>query len=266
MLENEPEFTKEILCLEGHDTCFSPSFFQGIQVIVSIRGTFDCMVNGQTIRAVSGVVLNRNIVHAVLAPDASVLIYYIDCHSPLAAMLQLQLDDQAWLDITQRIEALSISSVYTPGSPDPLAQDASHLAVNVLTMLFPDVGQVALQQDRASKLMRFVDERVQQPLSLTDVAELLSLSVERTRHVFEEQMTMPFSQYVLWMRLRSVIQKSLQEKQPLFRTALDYGFADQSHFNRVFKRTFGTQPRHLLANKGVNRVLLLADQRDQLAA
>lgn len=266
MFDNEPEFANEILCLEVHNTCFSPSFFQGIKLIVSIRGTFDCVLNGQRFCDVSGVLLNRNTDHAVSAPDASLLIYYIDYHSPLSATLHHQLATQNWVDISGQLNALSIAppdSVCSPEGPD---QDASNFATHVLTMLFPGLGQFEMLQDRALKLIRFVNEHVHQSLSLTAVADLLSLSVERARHVFEEQMAMPFTQYVLWMRLRSVIQKSLQEQQPLFRTALEYGFADQSHFNRMFKRTFGTQPRHLLTTKGTNRVLLLSNLTTQAAA
>lgn len=266
MFDNEPEWAKEILCLEVHNMCFSSSFFQGVKLIVSIRGTFDCVVNGQPLRGVSSVLLNRNIDHAVSAPDASLLIYYLDYHNPLSVTLHHQLANQNWADISERINALSIAFPYGTCAPEWPDQDSSDFATTVLTMLFPGLGEVKMLQDRALKLTRFVNEHVHQSLSLTDVADLLSLSVERARHVFEEQMAMPFSQYVLWVRLRLVIQKSLQQQQPLSRTALEYGFTDQSHFNRVFKRTFGTQPRHLLTTKGHNRVLLLSDLPTQAAA
>lgn len=266
MFDHDPEFANEILCLEVHNTCFSPSFFQGIKLIVSIRGTFDCVLNGQRLRGVSGVLLNQNIDHSVSAPDASLLIYYIDSNSPLSAMLHHQLANQDWVDITGRINALSVAPPCSACSPEGPNQDASEFATYVLTTLFPGLENREMIQDRALKLIRFVNEHVHQPLSLTDVADLLSLSVERARHVFEEQMAMPFTQYVLWMRLRSVIQKSLQQQQPLSRTALEYGFTDQSHFSRMFKRTFGTQPRHLLTTKGTNRVLLLSNLTTQATA
>ncbi len=266
MFDHEPEVASEVLCLEVHNTCFSPSFFQGIKLIVSIRGTFDCALNGQRLGNVSGVLLNRNIDHVVSAPDASLLIYYLNCHNPLSVTLHHQLANQNWVDISGRINALSIAPPCSTCSLEGPDQDASDFAANVLTTLFPGLEHREMLQDRALKLIRFVNEHVHQPLSLTDVADLLSLSVERARHVFEEQMAMPFTQYVLWTRLRSVIQKSLQQPQPLSRTALEYGFTDQSHFSRMFKRTFGTQPRHLLTPNGRNRVLLLTARTTQATA
>ena len=266
MFDNEPELANNVLCLDVHNTCFSTSFFQGIKLIVSVRGSFDCVVDDLPLRGVSGVLLNRNIDHTVSTPDASLLIYYINYHNPLSATLHHQLANRNWIDITERIDALPIAPPSGACAPEWPDQTSSHFAANVLTMLFPGLGQLEMLQDRALKLIRFVNEHVHQPLSLTHVADLLSLSVERARHVFEEQMAMSFSQYVLWMRLRLVIEKSLQQRQPLFRTALEYGFTDQSHFNRVFKRTFGTQPRHLLTTKGTNRVLLLSDLPTQAVA
>lgn len=260
------EFSKEIICLNVHNPYFAPSFFQGIKVIVSLKGTFDCAFDGQLLRDLTALVVNRNACHTVTAPDAQLLVYYLDYRTPLAGRLRIQLANQEWLNISERIDTSLRLSWSDPTIRALIRPEDEHVIIRLLESLFPDTGSVVTLSDRTLTCIRFIDEHLQEPISLTQLANLFSLSVERTRHVFEEQMTMSFSQYLLWMRLRAVIEKTLQQQQPLYKAALEYGFTDQSHFCRIFKRTFGLQPRHLLKPNGRNHMALLAaDKKTAIA-
>jgi len=77
---------------------------------------------------------------------------------------------------------------------------------------------------------------------------LIHLSPERARHLFARETGVPFSQYVLWKRVRKVIALVVRDGSTLGEAALAAGFADQAHFNRIFKRMFGISPKTHLKN------------------
>lgn len=73
---------------------------------------------------------------------------------------------------------------------------------------------------------------------LERVASSASLSPERFRHLFAEQLGVPFRRYVLWRRLR-LAAAGLVAGQDVTTSAHEAGFADAAHFARTLKSTFG---------------------------
>ena len=92
---------------------------------------------------------------------------------------------------------------------------------------------------RIAKMIAWVTERLDQPVSLRDVAKVICLSPGRTRHLFVQQTGLPFRTYLLWLRLTRAVElfgggASLTEA-----AAHSAGFADSAHFSRTFRRMFG---------------------------
>lgn len=250
---------KETLCLAATKICFAPNYFSGIKLVVSLSGRFDCDVNGEQLRGLTGLMLNRSIQHTLLATDASLLLYYLDRHNDLEASLHQQLATQSWCDLSARVNTLLLPDWIASTLSAGLDRGLNAIARQVLAALFPTESgpEEGPGDGRSEQLTEFIHEHIQYSINLDQLAALLSLSAERTRHVIEEQLGMSFRQYILWVRLKSVIQTALTQPGSLSRTALDWGFTDQSHFNRRFKRTFGTNPNALLNYRNDNQFLLL---------
>jgi AraC-like DNA-binding protein len=81
-------------------------------------------------------------------------------------------------------------------------------------------------------------------VSLTDVARDLNISPSRLRHLFVEEVGLPFRTYVLWQRLQRVIRGLGTEN--LTHSALEAGFADAAHMTRTFRRMIGMAPSALV--------------------
>ena len=77
-------------------------------------------------------------------------------------------------------------------------------------------------------------------VTLTDTARELNVSPSRLRHLFVEEVGLPFRTYVLWQRLQRVIRGIGTE--PLTQSALAAGFADAAHMTRTFRRMVGFAP------------------------
>ncbi|MFW6133936.1 MAG: helix-turn-helix domain-containing protein, partial [Planctomycetota bacterium] len=101
----------------------------------------------------------------------------------------------------------------------------------------PPASQVitaALQHMR-----RHLDE----PLSRDDVARAAHVSGPHFSRVFHRQTGRTFTQVLSRMRLDRAAWLLARTDKPIAAVALESGFADQSHFTKVFRRRFHETPR-----------------------
>lgn len=76
---------------------------------------------------------------------------------------------------------------------------------------------------------------------LSKLAGDADLSVSRFRHLFKEETGVAFLDYRLWLKVKQAVHH-MAEYPDLALAAYDGGFADQAHFSRVFRRSFGMNP------------------------
>jgi len=95
--------------------------------------------------------------------------------------------------------------------------------------------------------VEFIRQRVDQPVSLREVAKAANLSPERFRHLFVEETGMPLRTYVLWRRLLHVC-TLLMKGETLCTAAHLAGFADSAHLSRTARTMFGLPPSVLQMN------------------
>lgn len=91
---------------------------------------------------------------------------------------------------------------------------------------------------RVEKLIAWVTARLDQAVSLGDVAAVVGLSPGRTRHLFVQQTGLPFRTYLLWLRLVRAVE-IFAGGASLTEAAHGAGFADSAHLSRTFRRMFG---------------------------
>lgn len=98
--------------------------------------------------------------------------------------------------------------------------------------------QVERPDARITKLIPWLTERLDQALTLGDVAARVGLSPGRTRHLFVQQTGLPFRTYLLWLRLERAV-ALFAGGASLTEAAHGAGFADSAHLSRTFRRMFG---------------------------
>ena len=89
--------------------------------------------------------------------------------------------------------------------------------------------------------MEYLRQRVEQAVSLPEVAKVANLSPDRFRHLFVEETGMPLRTYVLWRRLLHVW-TLLGAGETLSSAAHAAGFADSAHLSRTARTMFGLPP------------------------
>lgn len=94
---------------------------------------------------------------------------------------------------------------------------------------------------RVLAAIEYLRQRVDQPVTLAEVAKAANLSAERFRHLFVEETGMPLRTYVLWRRLLHVW-TLLTNGETLSGAAHAAGFADSAHLSRTARTMFGLPP------------------------
>jgi AraC family transcriptional regulator len=123
--------------------------------------------------------------------------------------------------------------------------ERSREAVNsICAQLVQDVSKTAPRapsDPRVLAAVEYLRQRVDQPVSLPEVAKVANLSPDRFRHLFVEETGMPLRTYVLWRRLLHVW-TLLSAGETLSSAAHAAGFADSAHLSRTARTMFGLPP------------------------
>ncbi len=92
---------------------------------------------------------------------------------------------------------------------------------------------------RAREMLR---DNLREPLRLADVASELGTTPVRLARAFRRVFGQSPGDYVRQERIRLACERLADPKATISGIALELGFADQSHFTRVFRRHIGTSP------------------------
>ena len=120
---------------------------------------------------------------------------------------------------------------------DSLAEHAR----GVVAALTQQSEPAAASDERILRAVKYVNEHLQAPLTLNQVAGVAFLSPSRFRHLFMEQTGMGLRQYILWRRFVSVWEHRMNGVS-LSEAAHAAGFADSAHLTRTSRRMFGVPP------------------------
>jgi AraC family transcriptional regulator len=89
---------------------------------------------------------------------------------------------------------------------------------------------------------RHIDEALASTIRTDDCATAARLSTSHFRRAFKVTFGLTFFRYVNQRRIERAQEMMVMTDQPLCQIAEQCGFADQSHFTRVFRRVVGPSP------------------------
>lgn len=88
----------------------------------------------------------------------------------------------------------------------------------------------------------FVHDNFTTTFSLDEVAQVAGVHPAHLSRVFRQKMGCTVGEYVRRLRFEFACQQLLSSESPLCEVAYEAGFADQSHFNRIFRTHMGITP------------------------
>ncbi len=105
--------------------------------------------------------------------------------------------------------------------------------------------------ERAVRVLRYIDEHLDHDLNVDDIARVVDLSTFHFSRAFKRWTGESPHRYLLRQRLVRAQRLVIDSTMPLAQIARSLGFYDQSHFGHHFKRYFGETPRQTRERKNV---------------
>lgn len=97
--------------------------------------------------------------------------------------------------------------------------------------------------DLTFRLVHFIMEHFQEPLTLEQLAKELHVNKFYLSHILSQKLQMNFREYLNQIRLEYAIQSIRSGAVSLLKVWEDAGFESQRSFNRIFKAQTGMTPR-----------------------
>jgi AraC family transcriptional regulator len=109
----------------------------------------------------------------------------------------------------------------------------------------PDLPSGGLQKRRLRRVLAYIDDRLSQDLTLTELAGVAGVSLSHLKLLFKRSVGVSVHRYVVQRRVQRATELLTHTKEPLAEVALQAGFANQSHMARWVRQSLGVTPKTL---------------------
>jgi AraC family transcriptional regulator, melibiose operon regulatory protein len=113
----------------------------------------------------------------------------------------------------------------------------------------PSEGSKAPARFRAEELMRYIDERYSDQLTLGDLAQRFGLNPSYLSRAFHKETGFTIVEQVNKIRIQKSCVLLKRSRSSILDIAFAVGYNSLSHFNKHFRRTMGMSPREF-RNRG----------------
>lgn len=137
-----------------------------------------------------------------------------------------------------------------PDELSPLALEAIVLEILVCAArLPPDRRSFCALPGWLERAAEMVHDRFRERLQLSEIADEVGVHPGHLARAFRQHFRLPLGNYMRRLRLGWAARRLGESNDPIVKIALEAGFADQSHFTRVFRQYSGTTPAQMRLNR-----------------
>ena len=104
------------------------------------------------------------------------------------------------------------------------------------------LSSTSIHHQAIDRVVRYMIEHHTEEISLDDVLKVANMSKPTFSRQFKRHTGKTFVDFLNEIRLDEVRRSLLDTEEPISRIALQAGFGNLSHFNRLFRRHFGISP------------------------
>jgi AraC family transcriptional regulator len=188
-----------------------------------------------------GAVIPPDLLHTFQAPGRVLAHIFIEPESELGRRILGRFGTGRIAALpSEEAEALAapLRAAYFSNAPDG---DLIRIARQTPARLLGDEDAAIAVDSRIRRAFAEIDRRLDEPLTLAELAAHAGLSEGRFRHLFVEETGVAFRPYVLWARLNRALALGYSGVS-WTEAAHAANFADSAHLTRTCRRMFGIAP------------------------
>jgi len=103
-------------------------------------------------------------------------------------------------------------------------------------------AQIGVSHESLIKVAQLMEENIEKPLSLDEIAAATALSRRQIERLFKRHLNCVPKRYYLQLRLRRARELLLQTSMPIIDITTACGFQSPPHFSRCYRTQFGCPP------------------------
>lgn len=121
-------------------------------------------------------------------------------------------------------------------------EDVFFIQLGQMAIAASEVAEWNMNAYYIKQILSFVEENYGQPISLDDVADHVNLSVGYLSNYFRDKMGIPFTDYLLKLRMEKAKELLAHTNEKVYRIAELTGYQNSQYFVTVFKKNTGVTP------------------------
>lgn len=216
--------------------------------------------NGFEVETEGAVFVDANIPHCVSSPEGKIAFLYLErtLFPPSAAKAVPTRASPPGLIVRDMPFDAELRAKLMQVRTGSLSRaEASDTRTKLLSLFIPPAPQPAIDP-RVQKVMQFIAAHPMQHPDTQQLADMAGLSPSRLQHLFSDHTGMPIRRYLLWQRIRCVLE-AVHGGVNLTEAAHEAGFADSAHFSRTFRDMTGITPSDVFGRKPRTTITICDD-------
>jgi AraC-like DNA-binding protein len=117
-----------------------------------------------------------------------------------------------------------------------------HNHLNAILITLFDSLNPQSQNKYVNIILKYINDNITSPLSLTDVCQAVHLSKEYVARVFKKEMGITVTDYIIRQKLDLAKNMLSSDEMSLRNISEKLGYQDYNYFSRLFKRHYGISP------------------------
>ena len=214
-----------------------------------LKGTMNYVVNGKryALEENDAILIKPGMTRERIATDepAKYVSYNFTAYDDSALPKNTYLKNIINYDIRNMVSIFSashISDVYA----------SREKVMNLLNYILLEIKDI-LDFDSSNKhiiqIIRYINEHITEPITLSTISAAINLSKEYTSHIFKKETGKTITDYINERKLIIAKDMVLSTSYPLTYISDRLGYENYSYFSKVFKKQFDTTPRILRKTK-----------------
>ncbi len=197
-----------------------------VEVILALEGDFSVETTDSQYSALNFLLIDANVKHRVFSKECKV------------QMLMLESNNSLLAEFLKVYDLKEENGLFIPGDNF----DETDFLKAILTFVEEHNLRKTEEERVEACLQLFQNENLEYKEMIQVLTSKVFLSESRLSHLFKETIGISLKKYLVWSRLKKVIDLMLKENKSLLEAGNSVGFYDQAHLSKSFKSTLGISP------------------------